>query len=110
MATNHMAGFVYGGVLYRRHTKLGTSASTRSASTSTTANQGVGKLLLDGIGAEARQMGIDRGFAFTTRPRPRRHASIYDSVGGQRSADADDPLRLRVLTRPTGGPYAAGHV
>ena len=62
--TNHMAGFVYGGVLYRRHTKLRHLCVYEIGVDIDHRNKGVGKLLLDAVGAEARNMGIDRGFAF----------------------------------------------
>ena len=66
VATNHIAGFVYGGVLMRRHTKLrhiclyeiGVDIDHRS--------NGVGSLLMEAFAAEARHMGIDRGFVITT--------------------------------------------
>lgn len=86
MGTNHMAGFIYGGVLYRRHTKLrhlcvyevGVDVDHRST--------GVDALLLRGLGAEARRMGIDQGFAFTSSS-DRRNRAMYESVGALRSTD-----------------------
>jgi len=86
METNHMAGFAYGCVLYRRHTKLRHLCVYEIGIDVDHRNQGVGKILLDGIGAEARQMGIDRGFAFASAD-DRDARAIYDSAGGQRSAD-----------------------
>ena len=88
METNHMAGFVYGGVLYRRHTKLRHLCVYELGIDIDHRNQGVGKILLEGIGAEARQMGIDRGFAFAASGDKDTRA-IYDSAGGQHSADTE---------------------
>lgn len=90
METNHMAGFVYGGVLYRRHSKLRHLCVYELGIDIDHRNKGVGKLLLDAIGAEARQMGIDRGFAFCSAG-DRDLRAIYDSAGGQHS-DANEIL------------------
>ena len=86
METNHMAGFAYGGVLYRRHTKLRHLCIYEIGIDIDHRHQGVGKVLLDGIGAEARQVGIDQGFAFCAAT-DRDTRAIYDSSGGQHSAD-----------------------
>jgi ribosomal protein S18 acetylase RimI-like enzyme len=83
--TNHMAGFVYGCVLFRRHTKLRHLCIYEVGIDIDHRNQGVGKVLLDGIAAEARQMGIDQGFAFAAGD-DRESRAIYDSAGGQHSA------------------------
>jgi ribosomal protein S18 acetylase RimI-like enzyme len=84
MGTNNMAGFAYGGVLYRRHTRLrhlclyeiGVDVDHRDA--------GVDKLLIAAVGAEARQMGIEQGFAFASTTDHRTKA-MYESVGALRS-------------------------
>ena len=86
--TNHMAGFVYGGVLFRRHTKLRHLCVYEIGVDIDHRNKGVGKLLLDAVGAEARNMGIDRGFAFAASSDKHMRA-IYDSAGGQHSADTE---------------------
>ena len=62
--TNHMAGFVYAGVLYRRHTNLRHLCVYEVGIDIDHARDEVAPLLMSGIAAEARQMGIDRGFAF----------------------------------------------
>mgnify|MGYP001954093140 CR=1 FL=1 len=86
METNHMAGFVYGGVLFRRHTKLRHLCVYELGIDVDHRNKGVGKLLIEAIGGEARQMGIDQGFAFTAAT-DRATRAIYDSAGGQHSSD-----------------------
>ncbi|MGN6693938.1 MAG: GNAT family N-acetyltransferase, partial [Aquihabitans sp.] len=80
--------FVYGGVLYRRHTKLRHICVYEIGIDIDHRNQGVGKILLEGIGAEARQMGIDRGFAFASSKDSESRA-IYESGGGQHSSDSE---------------------
>jgi ribosomal protein S18 acetylase RimI-like enzyme len=86
--SNHIAGFVYGGVLQRRHTKLehvclyevGVDIDHRS--------YGVGTLLLQAFAAEARSMGIDRGFVITAASNAESIA-LYESYGAVRSPDTD---------------------
>ena len=109
METNHMAGFVYGGVLYRRHTKLRHICVYEIGIDIDHRNQGVGKILLEGIGRRSPTDGHRPGLRLRgiwrqghpgdlrqrRRPAQRRHR---------------DPLRLRVLIQRVIGPYAAGHV
>jgi ribosomal protein S18 acetylase RimI-like enzyme len=85
-STNHMAGFVYGGVLFRRHTKLRHICVYELGIDIDHRNAGVGKILMDGMANEARQMGIDQGFAFTPAT-DRAMRDIFDAAGGQRSAE-----------------------
>ncbi len=88
MVTNHIAGFVYGGVLKRRHTRLthlclyevGIDLDHRDA--------GVGPLLLQAFAAEARQMGIDRGF-FVGSEEDRVAVELFSGFGAVRSAGRD---------------------
>jgi len=83
-ASNHLAGFVYGTVMYRRHTKLRHLCVYEIGVDTDHREHGVGMLLLERIGAEARGMGIDQGFAFASASdRPMR--AIYDNAGGQTS-------------------------
>jgi len=86
LGTNHMAGFVYGGVLYRRHTKLRHICVYEVGIDIDHRQSGVDRLLLQGFGAEARRMGIDQGFAFTSST-DRRARAMYESVGALRSSD-----------------------
>ncbi len=88
LGTNHIAGFVYGGVLKRRHTKLthlclyevGVDLDHREA--------GVGELLLQAFAAEARQMGIDRGF-FVGSEEDRTAVDLFTRFGAVRSSGRD---------------------
>jgi ribosomal protein S18 acetylase RimI-like enzyme len=61
-ATNHIAGFVYGGVLSRRHTRLHHLCLYEIGVDIDHRQRGVGPMLLAAFAAEARMMGIDRGF------------------------------------------------
>ena len=83
-ATNNLAGFIYGSVLYRRHTKLRHLCVYEVGIDLDHRKGDVGKLLLDAIAAEARSMGIDRGFAFANGA-DRAMRAIYDSAGGETS-------------------------
>jgi hypothetical protein len=88
MGTNHMAGFVYGGVLYRRHTKLRHLCVYEVGVDIDHRTTGVAKLLMEGIGAEARQMGIEQGFAFA--PANDRDAkAVYEAMGATKSGDSE---------------------
>lgn len=62
LATNHIAGFVYGGVLKRRHTRLQHMCLYELGVDLDHRGKGVGPLLLKAFGEQARAMGIDRGF------------------------------------------------
>lgn len=65
IASNNIAGFIYGGVLRRRHTRLnhlylhelGIDADHRKSN--------VGQSLMAAFAGEARALGIDRGFVIT---------------------------------------------
>jgi ribosomal protein S18 acetylase RimI-like enzyme len=84
--TNHMAGFVYGGVLYRRHTKLRHVCIYELGIDIDHRRSDVGKELMRALAAEARQMGIDQGFAFTPAT-DRAMRDIFDAAGGQHGDD-----------------------
>ncbi|MCB1030913.1 MAG: GNAT family N-acetyltransferase [Acidimicrobiales bacterium] len=88
MDTNHMAGFAYGCVLYRRHTKLRHLCIYEVGVDIDHRDQDVGKILVEGLGAEARQMGIDQGFAFTSVG-DRQTRAIYESAGAQGSNEGE---------------------
>ena len=93
LETNHIAGFVYGGVLKRRHTKLhhiclyevGVDIDHRS--------RGVGPLLLSAFAAEARRMGIDRGFVVANAD-DAEAMKLYQDAGAVRSTGHDVLLGL----------------
>lgn len=88
IATNHIAGFVYGGVLNRRHTRLqhiclyeiGVDLDHRRA--------GVGELLIGAFAGEARTMGIDRGFVITSEANTATVA-LYEAFGALRGDGRD---------------------
>ena len=88
MGTNHIAGFVYGCVLYRRHTKLEHLCIYEIGVDLDHRKEGVGHLLLEGISAEARRMGIDRGFVITAESN-REAIHLYEGFGAQRSPGND---------------------
>ncbi|MCU1498612.1 MAG: hypothetical protein JWM47_2565 [Acidimicrobiales bacterium] len=62
LTTNHIAGFIYGGVLNRRHTRLHHMCLYEVGVDIDHRQKGVAALLLGAFGEEARKMGIDRGF------------------------------------------------
>jgi GNAT superfamily N-acetyltransferase len=66
LATNHIAGFIYGGVLMRRHTKLRHICLYELGVDVDHRQNDVGSLLMAAFAAEARRMGIDRGFVILT--------------------------------------------
>lgn len=80
MGSNHMAGFVYGGVLYRRHTKLRHLCVYEVGVDIDHRTSGVGQLLMESISAEALQMGIEQGFAFAPSG-DRESQGVYESIG-----------------------------
>jgi hypothetical protein len=88
MGTNHMAGFVYGGVLYRRHTRLRHLCVYEVGVDIDHPRAEVGKLLMEGIALEARQMGIEQGFAFAAA-NDRENRQIYESIGAMKSTDME---------------------
>jgi N-acetylglutamate synthase-like GNAT family acetyltransferase len=83
-----MAGFVYGGVLYRRHTRLRHLCVYEVGVDIDHPRAEVGKLLMEGIALEARQMGIEQGFAFAAA-NDRENRQIYESIGAMKSTDME---------------------
>ncbi len=87
-ATNHIAGFIYGGVLARRHTKLhhlclyeiGVDIDHRQAN--------VARQLMQAFSSEARAMGIDRGFVIVNENNLDAVA-LYESMGALRGDGRD---------------------
>ena len=88
MSTNHIAGFVYGCVLYRRHTKLEHLCVYELGVDIDHRKEGVGPLLLEGIAGEARKMGIDRGFVIPSESN-REAVKLYSDFGASRSPGND---------------------
>lgn len=88
LATNHVAGFIYGCVLYRRHTKLEHLCVYEVGVDVDHRQHGVARLLLDAIAAEARRMGIDRGFVITPET-DRTLVRMYEEFGATRSPGTD---------------------
>ncbi len=86
--TNHIAGFVYGGVLHRRHTKLEHICLYEIGVDIDHRNSGVGEQLLAAFAAEARKMGIDRGFVITTEANTAAIA-LYQGFGAVRGDGRD---------------------
>ncbi len=90
MGTNHIGGFVYGGVLNRRHTKLQHICLYEIGIDIDHRKSGVGELLLDAFAGEARRMGIERGFVITNEAN-RMAADLYRGFGAVRG-DGNDVL------------------
>lgn len=88
MATNHIAGFVYGGVLFRRHTKLEHICLYEIGVDLDHRKGGVGELLMAAFAGEARRMGIDRGFVITSEANTAAVA-LYTSFGAVRGDGRD---------------------
>ncbi|QXC62990.1 GNAT family N-acetyltransferase [Aquihabitans sp. G128] len=90
MATNHIAGFIYGGVLSRRHTRLHHMCLYEVGVDLDHRQTGVGMLLMQAFAGEARKLGIDRGFVITNEAN---HAAValYESYGALRG-DGNDRL------------------
>ena len=88
MASNHIAGFVYGCVLYRRHTKLEHLCIYEIGIDIDHRKEGVGPLLLEAVAAEARRQGIDRGFVIT-RECNRELMRLYSDFGAVRGPGTD---------------------
>lgn len=82
--TNQIAGFVYGGVLMRRHTRLQHICLYEIGIDIDHRTKGVGSLLLAAFGAEARAVGIDRGFVLVHGGDGEMQALLRE-FGGQRS-------------------------
>lgn len=92
--TNHIAGFVYANVLYRRHTQLRHLCVYEVGVDQDHRSRGVERYLMDGLAAEARQLGIDRGFVITQESNPEA-MELYRSVGGVTGDGTDVVFALR---------------
>ncbi|CAN5590426.1 hypothetical protein BH10ACT1_BH10ACT1_15120 [soil metagenome] len=90
MATNHIAGFIYGGVLSRRHTRLHHMCLYEIGVDIDHRQGGVGMLLLQAFAAEARKLGIDRGFVVTNEANSEA-VKLYEAFGAVRG-DGNDRL------------------
>ncbi|MCB0977130.1 MAG: GNAT family N-acetyltransferase [Acidimicrobiales bacterium] len=88
MATNHIAGFVYGGVLNRRHTKLRHLCLYEIGVDLDHRRTGVGQLLMEAFAAEARKLGIDRGFVIANQG-DRVTSSIIEQYGAMKGDGRD---------------------
>lgn len=88
LATNHIAGFVYGGVLLRRHTKLHHLCLYEIGVDVDHRKRGVGSLLMQAFATEARQMGIDRGFVITNEAN-RDAITLYREFGATRGGSGE---------------------
>lgn len=88
VASNHIAGFIYGGVLKRRHTKLHHLCLYEIGVDIDHRQGGVGELLLSSFASEARSMGIDRGFVITTEANSDAIA-FYQAYGALRGDGRD---------------------
>lgn len=88
MATNHIAGFVYGGVLSRRHTRLHHICLYEIGVDIDHRQSGVGRLLMDAFAGEARKLGIDRGFVITNEANLAAVA-LYQEFGAVRGDGRD---------------------
>lgn len=86
--TNHIAGFVYGGVLSRRHTKLQHICLYEIGIDIDHRDKGVGPKLLEAFSAEARQMGIDKGFVILNES-DRAAVALFEAHGAMRGDGRD---------------------
>ena len=87
-STNHIAGFIYGGVLSRRHTKLHHLCLYEIGVDLDHRQSGVGRSLYEAFAAEARAMGIDRGFVITNEANTEA-VKLYESFGATRGDGRD---------------------
>ena len=94
LATNHIAGFVYGGVLMRRHTKLHHICLYEIGVDVDHRKRGVGTLLMQAFAAEARQMGVDQGFVVTNESN-RDAMSLYQEYGAVRGGSGEGLFGLK---------------
>lgn len=92
--TNHIAGFAYANVLYRRHTQLRHLCLYEIGVDHDHRSRGVARILMDGMAAEARQEGIDRGFVITQESNVEA-MDLYRSVGGVTGVGTDVVFALR---------------
>lgn len=65
-SNNHIAGFVYACVLYRRHTKLRHLCVYEIGVDMDHRGRDVPRVLLQALASEAQSLGIDQGFVVTT--------------------------------------------
>lgn len=87
-ATNHIVGFIYGGVLHRRHTKLQHVCLYEIGVDIDHRDQGVGEQLMVAFAEEARSMGIDRGFVITNEA-DTTAVALYEKFGASRGDGRD---------------------
>lgn len=92
--TNHMGGFIYGGVLYRRHTRLRHLCVYEVGIDVDHPRDVVSQLLITGIGNEARQMGIEQGFAFAATADVQARA-MFEAAGAAQASDAETLFGLQ---------------
>ncbi len=92
--TSHISGFVYGGVLNRRHTRLQHICLYEVGIDIDHRGRGVGPALLEAFGAEARKMGIDRGFTILNE-NDREAVELFVSTYAQRGDGHDVLFGLR---------------
>ncbi len=88
MATNHIAGFVYGGVLSRRHTRLHHMCLYELGVDVDHRGTDVGQLLMGAFAGEARKLGIDRGFVITNESNTEL-VKTYEAFGALRGDGRD---------------------
>ena len=86
--SNQICGFAYGGVLLRRHTQLKHICLYEIGIDTDHRNTDVGRQMLDGFGAEARLMGVDRGFVIVSAANEEA-VSLYRSYGAMTSDHLD---------------------
>ena len=87
-ASNHIAGFIYGGVLSRRHTRLKHLCLHELGIDIDHRKSDVGLSLLAAFAGEAREMGIDRGFVITSDANTQL-VKIYEAFGAFRGDGRD---------------------
>jgi len=86
--TDQLCGFAYGGVLLRRHTWLKHVCLYEIGVDRDHKVSEVGMRLLEGFAAEAREMGIRRGFV-VAQASNREIVDLYRDFGAAASADVD---------------------
>ena len=86
--SNTIAGFVYGCVLYRRHTKLEHLCVYELGVDIDHRRTDVGRRLMEAIAGEARQMGITRGFVITAESDTAARRT-FEGFGAVRSPETD---------------------
>jgi ribosomal protein S18 acetylase RimI-like enzyme len=88
LATNHIAGFVYGGVLARRHTRLHHICLYELGIDIDHRQTDVGQLLMHAFAGEARKLGIDRGFVITNEANTDA-VRVFEAYGAMRGDGRD---------------------